>query len=238
MISPVLENIIDQPHKHRSCERIIQIHGVPCDTVTAFLSFLYCSRCTDEQMEKYGIQSARIVAHVFGATNEAEVHQVACRTINDQECGGLLQLARLCHSPDLYIKCMKLLTNHFKYVEATEGWKFLQKYDPWLELKILQFMDEDESINSRFPLVQLNLHELIKIYFFFFGNSKIKMIHTMGMEQRKKKSRKRKEEQRLYAELIEAMKCLEHICTEKCTDVGPYNVELRKERRSCIKYSM
>lgn len=59
----------------------------------------------------------------------------------------------------------------------------------------------------------------------------------MDMEQRKKKSRRQREEQRLYIELSEAMECLEHICTEGCTEVGPYDVELRKERRPCSKFS-
>ncbi|KAK4256992.1 hypothetical protein QN277_006642 [Acacia crassicarpa] len=198
-VSPVLENIIDQPRRHRSSERIIQIHGVPCEAVTAFLGFLYCSRCTDEQMEKYGVHLLAL-SHVYLVPQlKQRCIKVLAERLTIENVVDLLQLARLCDAPDLYIKCMKLLTNHFKSVEATEGWKFLQKYDPWFELEILQFMDEDES--------------------------------------RKKKSRKRKEEQRLYAELSEAMECLEHICTEGCTDVGPYGVELRNERRPCSKYA-
>ena len=43
-MSPVFDNFIDRPRKHRSSERIIQIHGVPCDAVTAFVGFLYSSR--------------------------------------------------------------------------------------------------------------------------------------------------------------------------------------------------
>ncbi|KAK4370802.1 hypothetical protein RND71_010277 [Anisodus tanguticus] len=57
----------------------------------------------------------------------------------------MLQLARLCDTPDLYLKCMKFLRSNFRKVEKTEGWKFLQRHDSMLELEILQFMDEAES---------------------------------------------------------------------------------------------
>lgn len=57
-------------------------------------------------------------------------------------------------------------------------------------------------------------------------------------EQRKKKSRRQREEQRLYIELSEAMECLEHICTEGCTEVGPYDIEPPKEKKMpCTKFA-
>ena len=64
----------------------------------------------------------------------------------------------------------------------------------------------------------------------------IRLLIWYCHEQRKKKTRKYREEQRLYVQLSEAMECLEHICTEGCTDVGPYDVELRKDRRPCSKF--
>ncbi|KAG8362867.1 hypothetical protein BUALT_BualtUnG0029500 [Buddleja alternifolia] len=45
----------------------------------------------------------------------------------------------------LFLQCMRLLSDNFKAVEETEGWKFLQTHDPYLELEILQFIDETES---------------------------------------------------------------------------------------------
>ncbi|KAK1387684.1 hypothetical protein POM88_015862 [Heracleum sosnowskyi] len=56
----------------------------------------------------------------------------------------VLQLAKLCDAPGLYLKCMKLVYNNYKAVEHTEGWEFLQNHDPHLELDILQFIDEAE----------------------------------------------------------------------------------------------
>ncbi|KAK7265606.1 hypothetical protein RJT34_33228 [Clitoria ternatea] len=198
-VSPVLENFIDRPRKHRSSERIIQIHGVPTDAVTAFVGFLYSTRCTEEEMDKYGM-------HLLALSHVYLVPQLKQRCIKGltqrlttENVVDVLQLARLCDAPDLHLRCMKLLTNHFKAVEKTEGWKFLVKHDPWLELDILRFMDEHET--------------------------------------RKKKSRRHREEQGLYTELSEAMECLEHICTEGCTDVGPYDVEVKRERRPCGKFS-
>lgn len=43
-MSPVLENIIDRPLKHRRSERVIPVVGVPCDAVVAFVGFLYSTR--------------------------------------------------------------------------------------------------------------------------------------------------------------------------------------------------
>ena len=60
----------------------------------------------------------------------------------------VLQLARLCNASDLYLKCMKFVADHFKFVEKTEGWRFIQDHDPWLELDILQFIEETESVNA------------------------------------------------------------------------------------------
>ncbi|GAB2289435.1 hypothetical protein Dimus_023744 [Dionaea muscipula] len=63
--SPVLESILDRPQKHRRrTEKVIPILGVPYDAVSAFLSFLYTSRCTEEEMESYGIHLLAL-SHVY-----------------------------------------------------------------------------------------------------------------------------------------------------------------------------
>ncbi|GAV62549.1 BTB domain-containing protein/zf-TAZ domain-containing protein [Cephalotus follicularis] len=199
-VSAVLENIIDRPRKHRSSEKVIPILGVPTDAVLAFIGFLYSSRlCTEEEMEKYGIHLL-VLSHVY------LVPQLKQRCVKGVGQGltienvvDVLQLARLCDAPDLYLRCMKLISNHFKSVETTEGWKFLQNHDPWLELHILQFIDEAES--------------------------------------RKKRRKRFREEQSLYMQLSEAMECLEHICSQGCTSVGPYDVEPMIHKEPCKKFS-
>ena len=62
------------------------------------------------------------------------VHDVA------EDKNHLQMVLDLCTGPDLYLNCMKLLTNHFRAVEETESWKFLQNNDPRLELEILRFI--------------------------------------------------------------------------------------------------
>ncbi|EEF51878.1 BTB/POZ and TAZ domain-containing protein 1 [Ricinus communis] len=198
-VSSVLENIIDRPRKHRSSERIIPILGVPCDAVSVFVRFIYSARCTEDELEKFGI-------HLLALSHVYLVPQLKQRCAKDvgqrltvDNVVDVLQLARLCDAPDLYLKCMKLITNHFKSVEKTEGWEFMQNHDPFLEYEILQFIDEAEL--------------------------------------RKKRTRRHRQEQSLYMELGVAMDCLEHICTEGCTSVGPYDVQPTKKRVPCNKFS-
>ncbi|KAJ4712478.1 BTB/POZ and TAZ domain-containing protein [Melia azedarach] len=197
--SPVLEHIIDRPRKHRSSERVIPILGVPCGAVSAFVGFLYTSRFTEDQMEKFGIHLLAL-SHVYSVP---QLKQRCSKGLGErltiENVVDVLQLARLCDAPDLYLKCMKLVSSRFKAVENTEGWKFLQEHDPWLELEILQFMDEDES--------------------------------------RRKRTRRHRLEQSLYLQLSEAMDCLEHICTEGCTSVGPHDVEPQKIKGPCSKFT-
>ncbi|GAA0138617.1 hypothetical protein LIER_00328 [Lithospermum erythrorhizon] len=197
--SPVLESIIDRPMKHHSSEKTISILGVPCDAVSVFIHFLYSSRCDEEQMDKYGIHLLAL-SHVYKVTHlKQRCTKGLAERLTVENVVDLLQLARLCNAPDLNIKCMKLLTKNFKSVEGTEGWKFLQDNDPWLELEILQFMDEAAS--------------------------------------RKKRTRRHRREQNIYLQLSEAMECLEHICTEGCTSVGPYDMEPGAKKGPCNKFS-
>ncbi|KAJ9140225.1 hypothetical protein P3X46_030898 [Hevea brasiliensis] len=198
-VSSVLENIIERPRKHSSSERIIPILGVPCDAVAAFVGFIYSFRCGEEELEKYGIHLLAL-SHVYLVPNlKQRCAKAVGELLTIENVVDVLQLARLCDAPDLYLKCMKFVSGHFKAVEKTEGWKFMQNHDPWLELEILQFIDEAES--------------------------------------RKKRTRRHREEQSLYMELSVAMDCLEHICTEGCMSVGPYDMQPTKKRGPCSKFS-
>ncbi|KAL2243877.1 BTB/POZ and TAZ domain-containing protein 1 [Sesamum indicum] len=197
--SSVMENIIERAQKHRSTERKVPMLGVPYDAVAVFIQFLYSSRCSEEQLEKYGIHLLAL-SHVYLIPQlKQRCTKGLAKRVTVENVVDVIQLARLCDAPDLYLKCIKLLSNNYKAVEATEGWKFLQNHDPHLELEILQFIDEAES--------------------------------------RKKRARRHREEQRLYAQLSEAMDCLEHICSEGCTTVGPYDMDLSKHKGPCSKYS-
>ncbi|KAJ4846842.1 BTB/POZ and TAZ domain-containing protein 1 [Turnera subulata] len=198
--SVVLENIIDSPRKHRSSEKVIPILGVLDDAVFSFVRFLYTSRCTDEELEKYGIHLLAL-SHVYLVPQlKQRCGKAVAQRLTIDNVVDVLQLARLCDAPDIYLKCMRLVSKNFKAVENTEAWQFMQENDPWLELEILQFIDEAES--------------------------------------RKKRTRRHREEQRLYMELSEAMDCLEHICTEGCTTIGPYDMKPSKNKAPCSKFSV
>ncbi|CAM8878362.1 unnamed protein product [Rhodiola kirilowii] len=196
--SHVLESLLNQPVKQRkSSEKVILIPGVPSEAVSAFVRFLYSAICSENEMEKYGIHLLAL-SHVFSIPQlKRKVAQGLAKTLMKENVVDVLELAKLCDAPDLKLICMKLISRHFKTVEKTEGWKVLQEHDPWLELEVLQFMDENAL--------------------------------------RRKRARRFRREQNLYLQLNEAMECLEHICTEGCTSVGPLNVEPSKT--PCSKFA-
>ncbi|KAL4584852.1 hypothetical protein LXL04_009462 [Taraxacum kok-saghyz] len=197
--STVLRSVIYRPEKNRSSEKTIPILGVPCDAVEVFVGFFYSNKCTEEDMEKYRIHLLAL-SHVYLVPQlKTRCTKALIERLTVENVVDVLQLARLCDAPDLYLKCVKLVSNSFKSVEKTEGWKFLQTNDPFLELEILQFIDESESLRKR--------------------------------------SRKRRKEQSLYLQLSEAMDCLEHICTEGCLSVGPYDKKPSKNMSPCSKFS-
>ena len=106
------------------------------------------SSCTDEEMDKYGIHLLAL-SHVFSVPKlKQRCTKALAVGLTIENVIDVLQLARLCDAPDLYVKCMKLVTAKLNIVRKTEAWKFLQKHDPWLELEILQFIDEIESVYS------------------------------------------------------------------------------------------
>ncbi|KAL1203968.1 BTB/POZ and TAZ domain-containing protein 1 [Cardamine amara subsp. amara] len=149
--SPVLTNIIEKPMEIHggSSKRVIKILGVPCDAVSVFVKFLYSPSLTEEEMEKYGIHLLAL-SHVYMVTQlKQRCTKGVGERVTTENVVDVLQLARLCDAPDLCLKCMRLIHSKFKTVEQTEGWMFLQEHDPFLELDILQFIDEAESRKKR-----------------------------------------------------------------------------------------
>lgn len=110
-------------------------------------------RCTAEHLEKHGIHLLAL-SHVYMVPQlKAMSTKDLAQRLTIESVVDVLQLARLCNAPDLYLKCMKFVADHFKFVEKTEGWKFIQDHDPWLELDILQYIDETESVNAIFLMI-------------------------------------------------------------------------------------
>ncbi|KAJ4974923.1 hypothetical protein NE237_008097 [Protea cynaroides] len=147
--SSVLENILDRAPRGRKSKKIVPILGVPNDAVLAFVRYLYSSRCLEEEMDNYGIHLLAL-SHVFSIPQlKLRCTRGLATRLTTDNVVDVLQLARLCDAPDLYLKCIKLVSQDLKVIEKTEGWKFLQDHDPWLELEILQFLDEAESRQKR-----------------------------------------------------------------------------------------
>lgn len=97
-------------------------------------------------MDKYGMHLL-VLSHVYSVTRlKRKCISGLANRVTTENVVDVLKLARLCDAPDLYLKCLKLVTNHFKAVEETEGWKFLKKHDPCLQFDVLYFMDEEESV--------------------------------------------------------------------------------------------
>lgn len=104
------------------------------------------NRCPEEYLRKYGIHLLAL-SHVYLVPHlKQRCSKQLARQLTIDSVVDILQLARMCDAPDLSLSCMKMVSSHFKAVEKTEGWKFLQEHDPWLELQILQFMDESELV--------------------------------------------------------------------------------------------
>ncbi|KAF5202338.1 BTB/POZ and TAZ domain-containing protein [Thalictrum thalictroides] len=197
--SRVMEKILDQPRKYRNSNKIIQILGVTNEAVVTFIQFLYSSRCSEEEIDMFGMHLLAL-SHVYSVSKlKQRCTKGLAGRLTVENVIDVLKLARLCDAPDLYLKCMKVVSKQFKAVELTEGWQFLHDHDPWLELEILQYLDEVDS--------------------------------------REKRRRKNRNEQSLYVQLSEAMDCLEHICTEGCTTVGPYDMDPLQSKKPCSKIS-
>ncbi|XP_078434707.1 BTB/POZ and TAZ domain-containing protein 1-like [Wolffia australiana] len=146
MASPVLEAaILDRRLKRGNSGQTppaLPILGVPCDAVSAFIKYVYESRCSSEDMQKYAMHLLAL-SHVYQLPRlkRACVGSLAERLSVDTII-DVLQLARLCDAPRLRVRCMKLLAAEFANVEKTEAWHFLQANDPHLELDILQYLHE------------------------------------------------------------------------------------------------
>lgn len=119
-------------------------------------------------MERHGIQLL-VLSHVY----QVRELKRACEAglagkLTAENVVDVLQLARECDAPYLSIRCMKFISKDFKKVEKTEGWRFLQDHDPWLELHILQFMDEAELVSIHSIPIS-NSRPFIRLILFIFG---------------------------------------------------------------------
>jgi len=110
-------------------------------------------------MDKYGIHLLAL-SHVYSVPQlKQRCIKGLAQRLSTENVVDVLQLSRLCDAPDLYLKCVKLLRNRFKAVKETEGWKFLESHDPWLELDVLRLMGELEKVINNIVLIILVINE-------------------------------------------------------------------------------
>ncbi|WOK97425.1 BTB/POZ and TAZ domain-containing protein 2-like [Canna indica] len=161
--SPVLERMLDRQCRSRNSERVIHILGVSHDAVLAFVRFLYSSSMTalasreaEEAMAAHGV-ALLALAHAYRVPwlkRGCEAGMAA--RLRAADVVDVLKVAALCDAPRLRHRCMKLVAKEFAAVQQSEGWRFVQKHDPGLELEILQFLEEEEQRARRWRRGQAN----------------------------------------------------------------------------------
>ncbi|XP_017695970.2 BTB/POZ and TAZ domain-containing protein 2-like [Phoenix dactylifera] len=153
--SPVLEKMLYRCRIGLNSQRIIQILGVPCDAVVAFIQFFYSSRSVlssregEEAMERYGIHLL-VLSHAYQVKwlKRGCEEGVAAR-LRAEEVVDVLKLAKLCDAPRLYQRCMRLVAEDLASAVRSEGWRFIQRHDPLLEQEILQLVEDADQRKKR-----------------------------------------------------------------------------------------
>nr|CAD1837158.1 unnamed protein product [Ananas comosus var. bracteatus] len=142
--SPVLERMLERPG------RAIQILGVPSDAVLAFVQFLYSStRSAEEAMERHGVQLLAL-AHKYrvGWLKRASEAGVAAR-LTPERVADALKIAKLCDAPRLFHRCLRLAAKDFSAVQTSDGWRFVRRHDPALELEFLQLLQDAQQRKTK-----------------------------------------------------------------------------------------
>ncbi|CAL9075953.1 unnamed protein product [Musa textilis] len=149
--SPVLESMLDRPQKRGGEGRVIPILGVPHDAVCAFVRLLYSARrCVTPAVDgeetpdvgEHGVHLL-VLSHVYqvGWLKRACERALASR-LTAEGVVDVLVLARRCDASWLHLRCLRIIARDYAAVERTEAWHFLQDNDPWLELDILQSLQD------------------------------------------------------------------------------------------------
>ncbi|XP_042407822.1 BTB/POZ and TAZ domain-containing protein 2-like isoform X2 [Zingiber officinale] len=189
--SPVLERLLDQTEKRIDGSGgaiSISILGVPHGAVDAFLRFLYSpSRCG--MLEAKGEEAAAEMAeHAVHLLVLSHVYQV-----------GWLKRA-----------CERALASRLASEAVVDVLVLARRCDAaWLHLRCMKLIAKDFAAVERTeawrflqehdPCLELDI---------------LQSLHDAHLRQ--KRRRRKREEQRVYTELSEAMDCLQHICTEGC----------------------
>lgn len=98
-------------------------------------------------MDKYGMHLL-VLSHVYRVAGMKRASERGlARLLTADNVVDLLELAGECDAPWLAIQCMKVVAKEWPAVKKSEAWKFVQTHDPWLELRVLQLLEDFESVH-------------------------------------------------------------------------------------------
>ncbi|KAL6616574.1 hypothetical protein ACP70R_038844 [Stipagrostis hirtigluma subsp. patula] len=195
--SPVLGSIVQRRlQKERESGKtggraVVRIRGVTDDAAAAFVRLLYAGRCGEGGAAAEDGEDME--KHAVPLLVLAHAYQVPWLK---RACEGAIG-ARL--TADTVVDVLQLAALcdaprlHLRCARLlAKEFKAVEKTEAW------RFMQEND------PWQELDL---------------LQRLHDADL--RRRRWRRKRAEQRVYMELSEAMGCLEHICTEGCTEVGP-----------------
>ncbi|RWW30119.1 hypothetical protein GW17_00005314 [Ensete ventricosum] len=154
-------------------------------------------------MERHGV-ALLALSHAYRVPWLKRACEAATATrVSAENVMDVLKLARMCDALWLRQRCMKQVAKDFAAVQQTEGWRFVQKHDPALELEILQFLEEADQVRDLHmdaynPIGKASPRKLLGLY--------------------AKRWRRERANQEMYQILDEAMDCLQHTFAGGCTD--------------------
>lgn len=100
----------------------------------------------EDILDKHGMQLLALAhAYQIGWLKKKCEITVATELTPDRVI-DMLKVAKLCDAPRLYQQCMKLIAKEFAEVQRSDGWQFLRRYDPALELEILQTIEDTNQV--------------------------------------------------------------------------------------------
>lgn len=100
-------------------------------------------------MEKYGMHLL-VLSHAYQVRwLKKECEEGVAARLRAEVVVDVLKLAKLCDSPLLYQRCMRLVAKDFPSVTQSEAWRFVHKHDPLLEMEILQFLQDADQRKKR-----------------------------------------------------------------------------------------
>jgi hypothetical protein len=100
----------------------------------------------EDVVEKHGMQLLAL-SHAYQIGWLKKKCEIAIATeLTPDRVIDVLKASKMCDAPRLYQQCMKLIIKEYGEVQKSDGWQFLRRYDPVLELEILENLEETDQV--------------------------------------------------------------------------------------------